>query len=173
MKWLAKESKSAARTSLSFGRNIKKIATRPVPPEIGSNATQKRSKPISDAIRLAINDLWLGEIPAGLRAKEHDNQILDWLKHNGKSITQTFQGPSKECLKQTEKLISRLRPENTQTFVNFTGDHFFPQLCAAGGTLGVPCACNPHSFCCLLGACYWLFCVRRQGRIIEYNQIYI
>jgi hypothetical protein len=74
-------------------------ATRPAPPEIGSNATQKRSKPISDAIRLAINDLWHGEIPAGLRAKERDNQILDWLKRNGKSIPENISRAVQRVLK--------------------------------------------------------------------------
>ncbi len=50
-------------------------------------------------MRLAINDLWLGKIPVGLRAKKHDNQILDWLKHNGKSITQNISRAVQRVLK--------------------------------------------------------------------------
>lgn len=63
-----------------------KDAMLPAPPKIGPNSAQKRDKPISDGIRLAINDLWPGGITAGLRAKERDNKILEWLKRNGKSI---------------------------------------------------------------------------------------
>jgi hypothetical protein len=41
---------------------------------------------ISDAIRLAIDDLWPDEIPKGLRAKDRNTKIFEWLKDHKKSI---------------------------------------------------------------------------------------
>jgi hypothetical protein len=41
---------------------------------------------ISDGIRLAIDDLWTDEIPKGLRAKDRNKKILEWLKDHKKSI---------------------------------------------------------------------------------------
>jgi hypothetical protein len=45
-----------------------------------------KAKPISDAIRDAINDLWPKGVPHGLRPKERNNQIAEWLNRNGKSV---------------------------------------------------------------------------------------
>jgi hypothetical protein len=53
--------------------------------ESKSTPPKMRSAAISDGIHLAINDLWPDGIPAGVRAKERDNQILEWLKGNDKS----------------------------------------------------------------------------------------
>jgi hypothetical protein len=49
------------------------------PSGIGSGA-------ISDGILLAIDDLWPDEIPKGLRAKDRNKKILEWLKDHKKSI---------------------------------------------------------------------------------------
>jgi hypothetical protein len=54
--------------------------------ESKSTPPKIRSGAISDGIRLAINARWPDGIPAGVRAKERDNQILEWLKRNDKSI---------------------------------------------------------------------------------------
>jgi len=45
----------------------------------------KRSKkaPRADGIKDAIKDLWPNGIPRGLRAKERDKRILDWLRQKG------------------------------------------------------------------------------------------
>jgi hypothetical protein len=74
-----------------------KNTTRPALP--GSNAAQRRHKPISDGIRLAIMDLWSGEIPAGLKAKERDNQILAWLKRNQRSTSTNISRAVQRVLK--------------------------------------------------------------------------
>jgi hypothetical protein len=51
-----------------------------------STSLKPGSSAISDGIRLAIGTLWPDGIPAGVRAKERDNQIREWLEDNKKSI---------------------------------------------------------------------------------------
>jgi hypothetical protein len=92
-------------------------ATRPAPAKIGSNAAQRRGKPISDGVRSAINERWPGGIPADLLAKERDEQIIEWLKGKNKKSPRIFRAPSKECLKQNEKLIRGFRPIKPRTIV--------------------------------------------------------
>ena len=70
---------------LSLWPEHQKDATRPLQPEIRSNATQRRDRPISNGIRLAIDALWPDGIPQGLTAKDRDNEILKWLKNTKKS----------------------------------------------------------------------------------------
>jgi hypothetical protein len=50
--------------------------------------SSSRGKPrsIVDVVREAIDALWEGNIPAGLRAKDRNNQIAEWLKHNNRSV---------------------------------------------------------------------------------------
>ena len=62
------------------------------PPKIGSGA-------ISDGIHLAIKDLWPNGIPKGVRAKERDNEILEWLKQNDKSIPTNISRAVQRALK--------------------------------------------------------------------------
>jgi hypothetical protein len=45
----------------------------------------QRVSPIEEGILLAIDALWSGNIPKGLRAKDRDLKILEWLKSNQKS----------------------------------------------------------------------------------------
>jgi hypothetical protein len=64
---------------LELCAELQKDAAASTPSEIGSGA-------ISDGILLAIDDLWPDEIPKGLRAKDRNKKILEWLKDNKKSI---------------------------------------------------------------------------------------
>lgn len=67
--------------------------------ESKSTPPKIRSGAISDGIRLAIKDLWPDGIPDGVRAKDRDNQILDWLKHNNKSIPTNISRAVQRALK--------------------------------------------------------------------------
>jgi len=52
----------------------------------------KRLSPTSEAVLIAINSCWGGEIPAGLRAKDRDYQIREELKQSKISVsTRTIQ----------------------------------------------------------------------------------
>ena len=66
----------------------KKDAAASTPSRIGSGA-------IADGIRLAIADLWPDGIPEGLRAKDRDIKILDWLIAHKKSVPEGNGGLSK------------------------------------------------------------------------------
>jgi hypothetical protein len=70
-----------------------KDATQSTPLKTGSSA-------ISDGIRLAIGTLWLDGIPAGVRAKERDNQIREWLEDNKKSIPTNLSRAVQRVLKR-------------------------------------------------------------------------
>jgi hypothetical protein len=63
---------------LELCAELQKDAAASTPSGIGSGA-------ISDGIRLAIDDLWPDEIPKGLRAKDRNKKILEWLKDHKKS----------------------------------------------------------------------------------------
>ena len=47
---------------------------------------RSKAKPITHVIGEAINELWRNRIPEGLRPKERNNQIFEWLKRKGKSV---------------------------------------------------------------------------------------
>jgi hypothetical protein len=68
--------------------------------ESKSTPPKGRSRPISDGIRLAINALWPDGIPAGVRAKVRDTQILQWLKRNDKSISTNISRAVERVLKK-------------------------------------------------------------------------
>jgi hypothetical protein len=70
-----------------------KDATQSTPLKTGSSA-------ISDGIRLAIGTLWPHGIPAGVRAKERDNQIREWLEDNKKSIPTNLSRAVQRVLKR-------------------------------------------------------------------------
>ena len=77
-----------------------KDATRSLRPESRTNATQRRERPISNGVRLAIDALWPNGIPQdSLRAKERDNKILEWLKSNNKSISTNISKAVQRVLK--------------------------------------------------------------------------
>jgi hypothetical protein len=65
-----------------------------------STPLKTRSSAISDGIRLAMNNLWPGGIPEGVRAKERDNQIREWLKDNRKSIPENVPRAVQRVLKK-------------------------------------------------------------------------
>jgi hypothetical protein len=69
-------------------------------PESTSMPLKIRTSPISDGIRLALNALWPNGIPAGLRAKERDNQIREWLKSNKISIATDISRAVQRVLKK-------------------------------------------------------------------------
>jgi len=92
-----------------------KDATRSASAKIGSTARQRRHQPISDGVRSAIKEIWPGGIPCDLLAKDRDEQIIEWLKAKNKKTPKTFRAPSKEYLKQNEKLTNRLRSIKPKT----------------------------------------------------------
>jgi hypothetical protein len=77
-----------------------KHATRSTLANIGSNVAQRRGQLISDAILMAINELWPGGIPADLMAKERDVQIIEWLKNKGKKTTENTSRTIQRVLKK-------------------------------------------------------------------------
>jgi len=62
------------------------------PKDATQSTRLKRSSPTSEAVLIAIKNLWGGEIPAGLRAKDRDYQICEELKRIKISVsTRTIQ----------------------------------------------------------------------------------
>ena len=86
-------------------------ATRPPPAKIGSNAAQRRGKPISDDVRSAINELWPGGIPVGLMAKERDAQIIEWLKVKNKKISKNISRTIQRVLKAEREAHKEVSPD--------------------------------------------------------------
>ena len=62
-------------------------------PRIGSGA-------ISDGVRLAIDSLWPDGVPEGLRAKERNEQVRQWLKDHNKSIPSDLSKAVQRALKR-------------------------------------------------------------------------
>src|SRR5262249_42269016 len=56
-----------------------------LPSSLGSSP-KKRASPIADGVQDAITALWPKGIPSGLKAKDRNNEIADWLKSNGRSV---------------------------------------------------------------------------------------
>ena len=86
-------------------------ATRPAPAKIGSNAAQRRGKPISDGVRSAINERWPGGIPADLMAKERDEQIIEWLKEKNKKISKNISRTIQRVLKAEREAHKEVSPD--------------------------------------------------------------
>jgi hypothetical protein len=51
-----------------------------------ASSARKRKRPIEDGIKEAITALWENNIPQGLRPKERDNKIAEWLKSKNYSV---------------------------------------------------------------------------------------
>jgi hypothetical protein len=86
-------------------------ATRPAPAKIGSNAAQRRGKPISDGVRSAINERWPGGIPADLMAKERDEQIIKWLEEKNKKISKNISRTIQRVLKAEREAHKEVSPD--------------------------------------------------------------
>jgi hypothetical protein len=86
-------------------------ATRPAPAKIGSNAAQRRGKPISDGVRSAINERWPGGIPADLMAKERDEQIIEWLEEKNKKISKNISRTIQRVLKAEREAHKEVSPD--------------------------------------------------------------
>jgi hypothetical protein len=56
------------------------------PPDADSASSKSHEGPVSEGIREAIAALWPSGMPKGLRAKDRNNRIADWLKQNGRSV---------------------------------------------------------------------------------------
>jgi hypothetical protein len=55
-------------------------------PQQQKEAAALRRGANSVALDLALDDLWHGKVPEGLRAKERNEQVLQWLKDHNKTI---------------------------------------------------------------------------------------
>ena len=88
-----------------------KDATRSAPAKIGPTAAQRRRQPISDGVRSAINELWPGEIPADLMAKERDEQIIEWLKGKNKKNSKNLPRTIQRVLKSEREAHKKAPPD--------------------------------------------------------------
>lgn len=63
---------------------------------------RSRSGANSVALDLALRDLWPGGVPEGLRAKERNEQVLQWLKDHNKSIPSDLPKAVQRALKRAK-----------------------------------------------------------------------
>jgi hypothetical protein len=54
--------------------------------ETATKTSSKRTRPIDDGIRAAIAALWPDSIPRGLKSKDRDNEIAEWLRAHDYSV---------------------------------------------------------------------------------------
>ena len=65
---------------------------------------------ISVGVRLALDALYPHGVPEGLRAKDRDTQVVQWLKDNKKVFPRTYRRPSKERVDGHEMLQQNEQP---------------------------------------------------------------